>query len=86
MTNAEIIRALQPMTVEVGRPVPSYSAVRRIAIPERRPRQPNPYLDEIIEKLLTGRLPNFYAVDLQLELQAPSGPRAALSRVRRGGS
>jgi len=86
MTNAEIVRALQPLTAEIGSPAPSYSAVRRIASPTRRARQANPYVDEVIEKLLTGRLPDFYAVDSRLELQAPSGPREAVNRVSRAGS
>jgi len=86
MTTAEIVRALQPLTVEIGLPAPSYSAVRRIAAPARRPAgMRNPYVEEILEKIVTGRLPDFYRVDLQLALQAPSGPSEAISRVRRGG-
>jgi hypothetical protein len=86
LTTAEIVRALQPLTMAIGSPAPSYSAVRRIAAVARRcPPPPNPYVEELLEKLLTGRVPDFYRVDLQLALQAPSGPVEAFSRVRRGG-
>jgi hypothetical protein len=87
LTYAEIERALQPLTAVVGMPAPSYSAVRRIAAPRPKERQPNPYLQELVEKLLTGRLPDFYRVDAMLGLEAPSGPGEALGRLvspRRG--
>jgi hypothetical protein len=87
MTTADIVRALQPLAVSIGLPAPSYSAVRRIAAPARRTAEgANPYVEELLEKLLTGRMPDFYRVDLQLALQAPSGAVEAISRVRRGGS
>jgi hypothetical protein len=87
LTNAEIVRTLQPLAAKLGKPVPSHESVRRIALPVRqRLARPNPYVDEVVEKLLQGRLPDFYRVDSSLALQAPSGPREAISRVRRGGS
>jgi hypothetical protein len=87
LTNAEIVRTLQPLAAKLRAPVPSHETVRRIASPARaKAARLNPYTAEIIGSLLTGRLPNFYAVDSQLELQAPSGPCEAISRVRRGAS
>ena len=87
LTNAEIVRLLQPLAAKLRKPAPSHETVRRLASPVRATaNRPNPYVEEIIGSLLTGRLPNFYAVDVQLALQAPSGPRDAINRVRRGGS
>ena len=69
MTNAEIERALQGLTARVGKPAPSYSAVRRIASGVRRPHPPNPYVEEIMTKLMTGRLPDLYRAGAIAELQ-----------------
>jgi hypothetical protein len=89
LTNAEIVRALQPLTATAEKPAPSYSAVRRIAIAARRkPKAPNPYVDEIVGKLLTGRMPDLYRASLLHALQAGSGPqeppRRRVSRARSG--
>ena len=85
--DAEIVRSLQPLAAKLRKPAPSHETVRRIATPIRRMAgRPNPYAEAFVEALLAGRLPNFYRVDSSLALQAPSGPREAVSRVRRGGS
>ena len=72
LTCAEIVRALQPLTATVGRPAPSYSAVRRIAAEARRSELPNPYVDEILTKLITGRMPDLYRAELLQALRARS--------------
>ena len=82
LTYAEIERALQPLTAVVRMAAPSYSAVRRIAAAARpRARRSNPYLEELLEKLLAGRLPDFYRVDAMLGLEAPAGPGEAIGRL-----
>jgi hypothetical protein len=65
LTNAEIERALQAMTGPVGKPAPSYSAVRRIAGEAREPASPNAYVEEIVTKLLMGRFPDLYRAELE---------------------
>jgi len=67
LTNAEIERALQQLTARMGKPAPSYSAVRRIANEVRRQHVPNPYMEEIALKLATGRLPDLYWADVVAE-------------------
>ena len=69
MGNADIVRDLQRLTPRLG-PAPSYHTVRRVAA-LARPSDAgmNPYLDELIVKLLTGRFPDFYAVDARLEFE-----------------
>jgi hypothetical protein len=74
LTDAEIVRALQPLSARLRKAPPSYSAVRRIAGPVRR-HEPNPYVDEAVTQLLAGRLPNFYYVDSVLQRQAEGRPR-----------
>jgi hypothetical protein len=71
LTDAEIVRALQPLTPRVGRAAPSYFAVRRIAAAARVSDTPmNPYLDEPLTKLAPGRMPDFSCVDSFLATQA----------------
>jgi hypothetical protein len=61
LTYAEIERELQLLTAKVGRPAPSYSTVRRIALATSRPKPPrDPYADDIAEQLLAGRMPRMY--------------------------
>ena len=60
----EIVRRLQPIGAAIGKPVPSYSTALRVARDSQsRARRPNPYLEEIVEKLATGRMPNLYRAD-----------------------
>jgi hypothetical protein len=69
--SATIVRALQPLSVAVGRPAPSYSSVARLAAPFRPvEREPDPYVDEIVTKLLAGRFPDLYKVDVLLARRA----------------
>lgn len=61
---AEIVRRLQPIATAIRAPVPSYSTTLRIAREARaQGRRPSPYLEEILEKLATGRFPNLYRAD-----------------------
>jgi hypothetical protein len=58
LTDAEIVRELQGLTALVGRPVPSYWTVRRIADTERRRlvrRDVN--RERMLEELFAGRIP-----------------------------
>jgi hypothetical protein len=58
---AEIVRRLQPLTREVGLPVPSYSTVRRIAAAERRRRAgTHPELERALSELVAGQMPRAY--------------------------
>ena len=85
--DAEIVRQLQPLTVRLGKPVPSYHAVRRIAALERA-RQLDPYVDELLTKLAQGRMPDFYGVDSLLATQSalrPGAARRGASPARRSG-
>lgn len=63
LTNAQIERELQQLTARVGKPAPSYAAVRRIANDARQAAARNPYVDEIVTKLATGRFPDLYRAD-----------------------
>ena len=58
MPYAEAWRLLRPVAARLGIPRPSYSSVRRIVIAERRRKQENAeLLDLILADLFTGRFP-----------------------------
>lgn len=61
---AEIRRALGPVANRLGVPAPAYTTVRRIAITERTIADTNSEaVDQILTKLLQGRLPTPYELD-----------------------
>jgi hypothetical protein len=83
LTDAEIVRALQPLTGTVRKAAPSYSSVRRITVDARRPAPPpNPFVEEIVTKLMTGRMPDLYRASLLHALQAGSGPGDTAASLR----
>ena len=58
MPYAEAWRLLRPVAARLGIPRPSYSSVRRIVIAERRRKQENAeLLDLLLADLFTGRFP-----------------------------
>lgn len=58
MPYAEAWRLLRPVSARLGVPRPSYSSVRRILIGERRRKQENAdLLDMLLADLFTGRFP-----------------------------
>ena len=61
---AEIRRALGPVANRLGVPAPAYTTVRRIAITERTIADTNTEaVDQILTKLLQGRLPTPYELE-----------------------
>jgi hypothetical protein len=67
---ADIVRSLQALSGAVGAPAPSYHSVRRITAPVRNSdSSPNPYLEEIVTKLLTGRFPDLYRVSARIAFE-----------------
>ena len=61
---AEIRRALGPVAKRLGVPAPAYTTVRRIAITERAIADTNTKaVDQILRKLLQGRLPSPYELE-----------------------
>jgi len=61
---AEIRRALGPVAKRLGVPAPAYTTVRRIAITERTIADTNTEaVDQILTKLLQGRLPTPYELE-----------------------
>lgn len=82
ITPAEIVRRLNELSLATHTPVPSYSAVLRIAagVPkDDRTLSPNPFVEEVVTKLLTGRFPDLYRASLLLALQ--EGSPEGLSRA-----
>jgi hypothetical protein len=70
LTDAEIVRELQTLTPRARKAAPSYHAVRRLAGPARSRRLPNPYAEEILVKLLTGRFPDLYRAEILAYLRS----------------
>jgi hypothetical protein len=84
VTAAEIVRRLHEVSLATHTPVPSYSAVLRIAagVPKSdRTASSNPSIEEIVTKLLTGRFPDLYRASLLLALQ--EGGAEEISRASR---
>ena len=65
LSYAELWRRLTPVAIRLGLPRPSYGSVRTIvSLVRALERQRRPVRDDVVVKLLTGRIPSDSAIEL----------------------